>query len=136
MQQQAMNDQLDFAQYGVLLRQAQEGYRQQEMLKIVRALPENDQIKNILDVGCATGLLGLAVVEDKPERTGVLFDQIPESLLQESIQMMHLEDRVKAVSGNFLTDDIGSGYDMIMASASCFSQREIWKLCFRNSMMP
>lgn len=115
MQQQAMDDQLDFAQYGALLRQAQEGYRQQEILRIVRALPENDSIKKVLDVGCATGLLGLSVINDNPGRTGVLFDQLPAFLLQESVSTMQLDGRVNVMSGNFMTDDIGSGYDMIMA---------------------
>lgn len=115
MQQQAMDSQLDFEQYGAMLRQAQEGYRQQEMLNIVRSLPENDKIKNILDVGCATGLLGLAVIGDSEDRKGVLLDQIPANLIQDSVNNAKLTDRVKVVSGNFLTDDIGSGYDMIMA---------------------
>ena len=115
MQQQAMDQQLDFAQMGALLRQAQEGYRQQEILKLVRTLPENGAIKRVLDVGCATGLLGLSVVADAPDRTGVLFDQLPASLLQSSVDGMGLADRVKVMSGNFMTDDVGGGYDLILA---------------------
>ena len=115
MQQQAMDGQLDFAQYGGMLRQAQQGYRQQELLRMIRALPENDSIKTVLDVGCATGLLGLSVVADRPHRTGVLFDQLPPALLQESVEMMQLKGRVKVMSGNFMTDDLGKGYDLILA---------------------
>ena len=55
-----MEQQLDFASFAQRMRQAQEGYRQQELLRIVRSLPENDQIRRVLDLGGATGLLGLA----------------------------------------------------------------------------
>lgn len=115
MQQQAMDGQLDFAAMGAMLRQAQEGYRQQELLKIVRSLPENDSIQRVLDIGCATGLLGLAVIGDAPERTGVLFDQLPPSLIEESVEAAGLTGRAAVVNGNFMTDDLGSGYDLILA---------------------
>lgn len=38
-QQEAMEQQLDFASFAQRMRQAQEGYRQQELLRIVRSLP-------------------------------------------------------------------------------------------------
>lgn len=110
-----MEQQLDFSQYSKTLREAQAGYRQQELLKIVRALPENNSIQKVLDAGCATGLLGLAVIGDAPSRTGVLFDQLPKPLIQESVDCAGLTDRVEVISGNFMSDDIGSGYDLILA---------------------
>jgi SAM-dependent methyltransferase len=115
IQKQAVDQQLDFAQYGALLRQAQEGYREQEILRIVRSLPENGRIRKILDAGCATGLLGLAVIKDMDERKGVLFDQLPKELLWESVEKAKLENRVEVISGNFMNDDLGKNYDMIMA---------------------
>ena len=115
MQQQAMDEQLDFAAMGAMLRQAQEGYRQQELLRIVRALPEDGRIQRVLDMGCATGLLGLAVIGDRPGRTGVLFDQLPAALIEESIRAAGLTGRAQAVSGNFMADGLGGGYDLILA---------------------
>lgn len=114
-QSQAMETQLDFEAMGKMLRQAQEGYRQQELLEMVRSLPENDRIKRVLDMGCATGLLGMAVIGDKDDRTGELFDQLPAPLLQESVEQAGMADRVSVVSGNFNTDSIGEGYDLILA---------------------
>lgn len=113
--QPQMDQSLDFAQYGAALRAAQAGYRQQELLRIVRALPENSGVRRVLDVGCATGLLGLAVVGDQLERTGVLFDQIPPNLIQESVEMAGLSHRIEVKNGNFLTDDLGQEYDLILA---------------------
>ena len=110
-----MEQQVDFGRYGAMHRQAQRGYREQELLRIVRSLPENASIKTVLDLGCATGLLGLAVVKDRPERRGTLLDMLPPQLLRESAELAGLGDRVTVLNGNFLTDDIGSGYDLIMA---------------------
>lgn len=87
-QQEAMEQQLDFASFAQRMRQAQEGYRQQELLRIVRSLPENDQIRRVLDLGGATGLLGLAVIGDRPDRTGVLFDRFPPAVVEESISLI------------------------------------------------
>lgn len=112
---QPLEQSLDFEQYGTALRKAQKGYRQEELLKIVRSLPENESIHHILDLGCATGLLGLAVIADKKERSGILFDQLPPDLIQESIHQAGLTERATAKTGNFMTDDIGHGYDLILA---------------------
>lgn len=40
-QQEAMEQQLDFVSFAQRMRQAQAGYRQQELLQIVRSLPED-----------------------------------------------------------------------------------------------
>ncbi|HJC22370.1 MAG TPA: ATP-binding cassette domain-containing protein [Candidatus Eisenbergiella merdavium] len=117
MQQQANEQSLDFAAMGAMMRRAQAGYRQEELLRIVRSLPENEKIGNILDLGCGTGLLGLAVIADRPERIGTLMDRMPEQVIRESAENAGLSDRVTIISGDFLTDAIGSGYDLIIASA-------------------
>ena len=115
MQQQTNEQALDFAAMGAMMRQAQEGYRQQELLRIVRSLPENKNIKTLLDLGCGTGLLGMAVVKDADDRKGTFVDLMPKSIMDESAEQMGLLDRVSIINGNFLTDDIGSGYDLILA---------------------
>ena len=107
---------LDFTQFGDAFRSAQRGCRQEEILRIVRALPENNRIKRILDIGCNTGLLGLAVIGDDPDRSGVLFD-MPQlcPLIDESIRQSGLSGRAKSLGGNLLTDSLGKDYDLILA---------------------
>lgn len=114
-QQAAMEQQLDFAAFAQQMRRAQEGYRQQELLRIVRALPENSRIRKVLDLGGATGLLGLAVIGDQPDRTGVLFDRFPKEVVEESVSLAGLDGRAEVRCGDFMADDIGSGYDLILA---------------------
>ncbi len=107
---------LDFTQFGDAFRAAQRGCRQAEILRIVRALPENGRIKRILDIGCNTGLLGLAVIGDAPDRSGVLFD-MPQlcPLIDESIHQSGLTGRADSRGGDFLTDPVGKDYDLILA---------------------
>lgn len=115
MQQQTNERSLDFAAMEAMMRQAQEGYRQQELLKIARSLLENEKIQTVLDLGCGTGLLGMSVVKDRNARTGTFVDLMPKNIIAETAEKMGLSDRVNIINGNFLTDDIGSGYDLILA---------------------
>ena len=135
-----MDQALDFTQYGDAFRAAQRGCRQQEILRIVRALPEDGQIKKVLDIGCNTGLLGLAVIGDRADRTGVLFDMPPlVPLIRESAEQMGLPNRAEAVGGNFLTDDIGKDYDLILAvSVMLFAKQDMAAFLkkLRDSLAP
>ncbi len=122
-----MNQSLDFTQYGETFRAAQRGCRQQEILRIIHSLPENEKIKKVLDIGCNTGLLGLAVVGDRDDRTGVLFDMPPlVPLIEESAVQEGLSERVQARGGNFLEDDLGKDYDLILAvSVMLFAKQNL-----------
>ncbi len=109
---------LDFAAYGALMRQAQSGIRQREVIDLVRSLPENDRILRILDLGCGAGMLGVALVQDMPVRNAVLYDQPPmQPLIDESIVINGIREQAVSMAGDFLTDDIGSGYDLILCSS-------------------
>ena len=134
MQQQVNEQSLDFAAMGAMMRQAQEGFRQQELLKIVRSLPENEKIRSVLDLGCGTGLLGMSVVKDGEERTGTFIDLMPQNVMAESAEQMGLSDRVNLISGNFLTEELGGGYDLILAvSVALFARGDMegfLKKCF------
>lgn len=109
---------MDFAAYGQMMRVAQMGIRQTELVELVRSLPENDKIERILDLGCGAGLLGLAVMKDKEGRSGVLYDQPPmQGLIEETIAQQGMTEQASAMTGDFLKDDIGSGYDLIICSS-------------------
>ena len=109
---------MDFAAYGKVLRDAQSGIRQYELLEILRSLPEYKSIHRILDLGCGAGCLGIAVIQDVHKRTGVLFDRPDmQSLIEESIELSNMQDSVSVKTGDFINDDIGGGYDLILCSS-------------------
>jgi len=109
---------MDFAAYGDAMRDAQSGIRQYELLEILRSLPEYKSIHKILDLGCGAGCLGIAVIEDLENRTGTLFDQPSmKNLIEETVKLSGMKDRISVKTGNFLKDDIGDGYDLILCSS-------------------
>ena len=109
---------MDFAAYGDAMRDAQSGIRQYELLEILRSLPEYKSIHKILDLGCGAGCLGIAVIQDLSNRTGVLFDRPDmKSLIEETIRRCNMQDSVSIKTGDFIKDDIGSGYDLILCSS-------------------
>ena len=109
---------MDFAAYGDAMRDAQSGIRQHELLEILRSLPEYKSIHKILDLGCGAGCLGIAVVEDLENRTGTLFDQPSmKNLIEETVKLSGMQDRISVKTGDFLKDDIGDGYDLILCSS-------------------
>lgn len=103
--QEQTQQSMDFAAYGEAMRDAQSGIRQYELLKILRSLPEYKTIHKILDLGCGAGCLGIAVIQDVNNRTGVLFDR-PD-----------MQNSVSVKTGDFINDDIGGGYDLILCSS-------------------
>lgn len=109
---------MDFAAYGDAMRAAQSGIRQQELLELIRGLPENKSIKSILDLGCGPGELGLALVQDEPGRTGVLFDKpAMKTLIEETVALENAQEKITIMNGDFVKDDIGNGYDLILCSS-------------------
>ena len=109
---------MDFTSYGEAMREAQSGIRQYELLQILRSLPEYESIQKMLDLGCGAGCLGIAVIQDAENSTGVLFDSpAMRQLIEETVTLSGMEKRVSVETGDFLKDDIGSGYDLILCSS-------------------
>lgn len=117
-QRQQMEEAIDFSAYGEMMRQAQSGVRIREVLDLVRSLPEHDSFTSLLDLGCGAGMIGLAILADDPKRRMTFYD-VPfmEGLIRESIEKAGKEECTEIRTGDFLKDDLGSGYDMILASS-------------------
>ncbi|HHU03033.1 MAG TPA: methyltransferase domain-containing protein [Christensenellaceae bacterium] len=116
--QEQTQQSMDFAAYGEAMRRAQSGIRQYELLEILRSLPEYKSIHKILDLGCGAGCLGIAVIQDVGNRKGVLFDRPDmQQLIEETVKLSNMQDSVSVKTGDFLEDDIGSGYDLILCSS-------------------
>lgn len=103
---------------------AMRGNLQQTVSEVCRQ-PEFKRAKKLLDLGGGHGLYALAFVQQKPQLKAVVFD-LPSvvNIAQEFIQEYSLENRVAAEAGNFNSDDLGEGYDIIFASDIFYRKKE------------
>jgi len=91
----------------------------QRVAGIVAKLPEFPNFKKMLDLGGGHGVFALYLVAAHPDMHGVVFDQpkvVP--VAREFIREYGLEDRLIVSGGDYATDDIGRGYDLVWASAT------------------
>lgn len=107
---------VSFKDMADMMRRMQMGGRSVEVVDMLRGLPEFEKAKKMLDLGCGAGMIGIAAVQANPAMRGILYD-VPdmEDAVRDSIRIQKAEDRVQFMAGNYLTDDIGSHYDMVMA---------------------
>ena len=84
----------------------------------VACVPGADAARRILDLGGGPGLIGIALVQDRPNASGVVFDW-PETaaVARENIAAAGMADRMVAMGGDLVTADIGAGYDLIWCSS-------------------
>ena len=98
---------------------AERGGSAQQAAEIVSALPEFSSMMKMLDLGGGPGLNGIAIVAAHPTMKGVIFDQPPLAKAAETyIKEYGMEDRVEFMSGSYMTDSIGEGYNLIWASGT------------------
>lgn len=109
------------------MKDSQSGIRSAEIIDIVRSLNEYPNIKRILDLGCGAGLQGLSIIASREDITGVLFDRQPMgALINKCVDENGLKDRAEVKLGDFIEDDIGKGYDLVLAvGALNFAQFKI-----------
>jgi predicted O-methyltransferase YrrM len=98
--------------------------RAQQAAATISQLPEFRGMKKMLDLGAGAGLIGLAIVAAHPTMTGVLFDR-PEvvEVARRFTRAYELEDRVATVGGDYTTDPLGDGYDLVWSSYTLNFQR-------------
>lgn len=90
-----------------------------QMAAVLAALPEFSALRKMLDLGGGHGLFAQAFVAAHPSMTAVVFDRAPVlAVAGEFIRENGMEDRVSVLAGDYLTDGIGSGYDLVWASAT------------------
>ena len=91
----------------------------QQMADIVSGLREFPDFRKMLDLGGGHGMFTLYFVAAHPVMAGVVFDRPAVGAVASGfIEEFDLADRVTVKSGDYLTDDIGEGYDFIWASAT------------------
>jgi hypothetical protein len=82
-------------------------------------------VKSLLDLGGGPATYAITFVQANPALQATVFDlPRPIEIAQENIQRHGLAHRIDTRAGNFLEDDIGSGYDFIWISHILHSHTE------------
>ena len=105
-----------FGDYSSILIDSQRIGRAQEIVTFLKTLPEFNGFSKMLDLGGGPGLIGIAIGLEKKDIQGVIFDTpTTAELAKNCIEMYGLDERYKSIGGDFTQDDIGQGYDLILA---------------------
>lgn len=90
----------------------------QKVTKVVTAQPEFSSARTLLDLGGGHGLYAIAFCQYNPNLSATVFDLPQVTMATCKTIAQYCADRVTTKSGNFFTDSIGSGYDIIFSSSN------------------
>ncbi len=91
----------------------------QLLAKQICKLPAFMEMKKMLELGGAHGMDCIAMTQKNPSLNGVIFDKPAViEVTREIIADHKMEDRVTTMEGDYGTDPLGSGYDLIYAKAT------------------
>ena len=106
-----------WAQFAASMANSERAGAAQQAARIVSELPEFPTFKRMLDLGGGPGLFGIAIVAAHPSMSGIIFDQpAVTKVAQAFVSEYGLDDRMGVLSGDYMTDPIGEGYDLVWAS--------------------
>ncbi|MBI9113100.1 methyltransferase dimerization domain-containing protein [Maridesulfovibrio ferrireducens] len=91
------------------------------------------EARNVLDLGGGHGLYAIALCQVNTDLQGVIFDKphvIPETNV--FIENYEMSNRLRAQGGDIDTDDIGEGYDIVLASHVLYKFRKNMPEFFRK----
>lgn len=113
------HDKLDFSELGEIV--YDEMYITERVDDFNREIKQlfSDKYRNykVLDLGGGSGVLSIEFIRNFPNSTAYVFE-IPEVAYtsKKIIEHNHLQDKIFVLEGDFNVDDIGNGYDLIIAS--------------------
>jgi SAM-dependent methyltransferase len=91
----------------------------------VAAMLDMKGVHRLLDLGGGPATYAITFAQVNPELKATVFDlPMPIEIARENIAKNGLTNRVDTLAGNFLNDDIGTGYDFIWISQILHSQDE------------
>jgi predicted O-methyltransferase YrrM len=92
-----------------------------QMAVHIAALPAFSTCRSMLDLGGGPAINAMAVAEANEQLRAVVFDRPGIARMARTyIATYGFEDRVTAVGGNYLTDPLGEGYDLILITDTLY----------------
>lgn len=85
----------------------------------VAALLDGSEVRTLLDLGGGPGTFSIAMAQRFPNLHAVLCDRDDEALrlARLDVRAAGLEERIRILRADFLTDEIGSDYDLVLLSS-------------------
>lgn len=109
-------------------------------LNIIDDHPVCKKSGKMLDLGGGPGITAIALAAKYHEMHCVVFDQSTVAeVAREMVQYYALSDRVSVMAGDYTTDSIGDGYDLVLAAFTLnYSRNRLDRLLtrIRNAMNP
>ncbi|PID58770.1 methyltransferase type 12 [candidate division KSB3 bacterium] len=91
----------------------------QAVAKAIAELPEFNGFAKMLDLGGGHGLDTIATIKMHPSMKGLVFDKAAGvQAAQDNIREYGMEERISVLAGDYFTDSLGSGYDLILAKGT------------------
>lgn len=93
-------------------------YRAEREAKIISLMLDLSNTKKMIDIGGGSGAFSYELIRKQPDLHAVIFDLddvIP--LTKKYAGQSGVEKNVSYIVGDYLTDDFGNGYDLILLSA-------------------
>jgi SAM-dependent methyltransferase len=96
-----------------------------DLAPLVAAKLDLKAVRHLLDLGGGPATYAISFAQANPKLKATVFDlPMPIDIARENIAKNGLTDRVGTLAGNFLKDDIGTGYDFIWISQILHSHDE------------
>lgn len=111
------SDSYDFQKMGEVSKIHMYTGRAQTFITAMQEIFEKDAPIRAIDLGGGSGVLAIELAKLFPASKSIIFDQpkvIP--IANDGIKENHLEQQVETRAGNFIKDDFGSHYDLVIAS--------------------
>jgi SAM-dependent methyltransferase len=111
------SDFFDFRAMGQGARNSMYTGRVQNFISLVKKLFKPDDSLRVLDLGGGSGILSVEIARNFKNAAVTVFDQpFVTVLTRQVIAEYGVSQQVQTRDGNFVTDDFGRGYDLIIAS--------------------
>lgn len=91
----------------------------QQTADLLSGLPGFEKMESMLDLGGAHGMDCMAVVQAHPFLKGTVFDRTP--VVDETRKIIReygMEERMSVIGGDYVSDSLGGGYDLIHAKGT------------------
>jgi len=98
----------------------------QTAVKALAEWPEFERAERLLDFGGGHGLYGIDFARASPTLKVTIFDLPPViEVAREYVERHGMEGRIDLMAGDFTTDEIGKGYDIIFASDAFYRPADV-----------